>query len=149
MHKHKPEQYLDSYYMMAKYMQAYNPQIHAMPGPKKWPAADGCDVIILPIVKVQPGRPKKTRRRVLDEPTNPYKISGSGYVVTCGNCGGRGHNYKGCNLPLNPNRKRWNPKRRKTTETSSNVSIIPPHSSITKFSVNKVLTHLYVVVTPK
>jgi hypothetical protein len=34
MHKHKPEQYLDGYYMMAKYMLAYDPQIHAMPGPE-------------------------------------------------------------------------------------------------------------------
>jgi len=149
MHKHKPEQYLDGYFMMAKYMQAYDPQIHAMPGPKEWPPADGCDVVIPLIVRVQPRHPKKARKRAPDEPTNPYKISRSGYVVMCENCRGQGHNYKGCNLPLNPNRKRWNPKRRKTTETSSNVSIIPPHSSITKFSVNKVLTHFYVVGTPK
>jgi hypothetical protein len=94
-HKHKPEQYLDGYYMMEKYMQAYQPQVHVMPGPEEWPDVDGCDEVLPPVVRVQPGRTKKARRRAPDEPTNPYKISHSGYVVTCENCGGQGHNYKG------------------------------------------------------
>jgi hypothetical protein len=33
MHKHKPEQYLDGYYMFDKYMQAYEYKIRVMPGP--------------------------------------------------------------------------------------------------------------------
>jgi hypothetical protein len=112
-----------------------------MPRPEEWLVADGYDEIMPPIVRVQPGRPRKARRRAHDEHTNPYKISRSAYVVTCGNCGGQGHNYKGCHLPLNPNQKIWNPKRKKTVGTSSNVSVICLYSSITKFSVNKVLTH--------
>jgi hypothetical protein len=124
MHKHEPEQYLDRYYMMAKYMQAYEPQIRVMLGPEEWPTTDGCDEIMLPIVIVQPRHPKKGRRWAPNEPTNPYKISRNGCVVTCVNCGVRGHNYKGCHLPLNPIRKRWNPKKRKTTRISSNVSVI-------------------------
>jgi len=110
--------------MMDKYMQAYEPQVHAMPGPEEWPDVGAYSEILPPVDRVQPGRPRKARRRAPDEPTNPYKISRSGYVVTYGNCGGKGHNYKGCHLPLNPNRKRWNPKKRKTAETSSNVSLI-------------------------
>jgi hypothetical protein len=105
-HKHKPKQYLDGYYMMEKYMHAYRPQVHAMPGPEEWLDVDDCDEGLPLVARVQLGRPKKARRRVPDEPTNPYKISRSGYVVTCGNCRGQGHNYNGCHLPLNPNRKK-------------------------------------------
>lgn len=109
---------------MDKYMQAYESQVHTMPGPEEWPDVGAYDEILPPVDRVQPGRPRKVRRRAPDEPTNPYKISRSGYVVTCGNCRGKGHNYKGWHLPLNPNRKRWNQKKRKTAETSSNVSLI-------------------------
>jgi len=124
MHKQKPEQFLDGYYMMDKYMQAYEPQVHAMLGLEEWPDVGAYDEILPPVDRVQPGRPRKARRRAPDELTNPYKISRSGYVVTCGNYGVKGHKYKGCHLPLNPNRKRWNPKKRKTAKTSSNVSLI-------------------------
>jgi hypothetical protein len=132
--------------MMEKYMHAYQPQVHAMPGPEEWPDVDGCDEVLSPSVRVQPGHPKKARRRAPpDEPTNPYKISSSEYVVTCGNCGGQVYNYKDCHLPLNPNRKRWNPKKRKT----SKVSVICFYSSIAKFNVNNVVTPCYVLGIPK
>jgi len=140
MYTHKHEQYLDGNYMIAKYMQAYEPQVHAMPGPEEWSTADGCDEIMPPIVKVQPGRPRKERRRAPNEPTNPYKISHSGV---------QGHNYNVCHIPLNLNRKRWNPNSRKTAETSSNIIVICLYSSITKCSVNKFLAHFYVLGTPK
>jgi hypothetical protein len=75
-----------------------------MPWPKEWPNANACDEILPPIMRVQLGhQKKKTMRRATDEPTNPYKISRNGYVVTSGKCEGRGHNYKGCHLPENPN----------------------------------------------
>jgi hypothetical protein len=106
MHKYKPEQYLNDYYMMARYMQAYEPQVRAMPKLEEWPTTDGCDEIMSPIVRVQLGRPRKVRRRAPDQATNPYKISRSGYVVMCRNCRGQCHNYKGCHLHLNLNRKR-------------------------------------------
>jgi hypothetical protein len=110
--------------MMEKYMQAYEPQVHARPRPEEWPDVDASDEILPSVDKVEPGHPRKAMRRAPDEPTNPYKISCSGYAVTCGNCEDKGHNYKGCHLLLNPNQKRWNPKKRKTTETFSNVSLI-------------------------
>jgi hypothetical protein len=135
---------------MAKYMQVYEPQIRVMLSPKEWLAADGCDEIMPPIVRVQHGRQKKKKKkRAPNEPTNLNKIRHNGQVDTCANCGGQGHNYKNCHLPLNLNRKRWNPKRMKTTRTSSNVSVIYLYSPITNSSVNKVLTHFYVLGTPK
>lgn len=124
LHRQRPDDYLDGYYMVDKYMNAYESQIRAMPGPEEWPRVADCDEMLPPTVRVQPGRPKKVRRRAPDEPTNPYKISRAGYVVKCGNCGGNGHNYKGCHLPANPNRKIWNPKRKLGTKTSTKVSIV-------------------------
>jgi hypothetical protein len=95
-----PKQHLDGYYMMEKYMQAYEPQVRAMLRPEEWPYVDRCDEILPPIAKVQLRRPRKVRRRAPDEPTNPYKISCSGYVVICGNYGGLGSQLQG--LPSTP-----------------------------------------------
>jgi hypothetical protein len=113
LHKEKPEKYVDACYKMEKYMEGYAPRVFGMEGPNTWPTDDPCDPIMPPIVRRAPGRPKITRRKEADEPTNPYKLTRSGYTVKCGNCGGLGHNWKSCKQPLNPNRKRWKPKTRK------------------------------------
>ena len=42
---------------------------------------DAYNEILPPIVKRAPSRPLITRRRAPDKPTNPYKLSCSGYVV--------------------------------------------------------------------
>ncbi|GLT68253.1 hypothetical protein SLA2020_405020 [Shorea laevis] len=55
LHKHKPEDYLDGCYSVSKYIKAYDSKIHAMPGPEEWPPAVGCDDILPPNVRVQPG----------------------------------------------------------------------------------------------
>jgi hypothetical protein len=120
---YKLEQYLDGYYMLDKYIQAYECQTCAMLGPNDWPNAEGADEIFPSNVRVQPGRIRKARRKALDEPINPYKISRNGYVVKCGNYGGQGHNYKSCSLLENLNRKRWKPRKQKGNNTFSNVSI--------------------------
>jgi hypothetical protein len=52
--------------MMDKYMQAYEPQVHAMPGPEEWPDVGAYDEILPPVDRVQPGRPRKARRRALN-----------------------------------------------------------------------------------
>ncbi|XP_059450921.1 uncharacterized protein LOC132181698 [Corylus avellana] len=113
MHKQNPEDYLDDYYKMDKYIQGYAARVYGMEGPQTWPADDPCDQILPPCIRRAPGRPKISRRKAVDEPTNPYKLTRSGYIVKCGNCGGLGHNYKGCHLPLNTDRKRWKPKKYK------------------------------------
>jgi hypothetical protein len=74
--------------MIEKYMQAYQPQIHGMSGLEELLYVDGCDEIFPPIARFQLGCLRKARRREPDEPTTPYNLSRSGYVVTCGNCGG-------------------------------------------------------------
>ena len=87
-------------------MHAYVARVYGMQGPNTWPTDNSCDKILPPIVRRAPSRPKIARRRAPHKPTNPYKIRRSGYIVKCGNCGDSGHNYKGCQLPLNPDWKR-------------------------------------------
>jgi hypothetical protein len=106
----KSEEYVDEYLKMEKYMLGYTSQVYGMEGPQTWPADDECDAILPPNNKRAPGRPKVSRRKAADEPTNPYKLTRSSYTVKCANCGGLGHNFKGYHLPLNPDKKRWKPK---------------------------------------
>jgi hypothetical protein len=81
-----------------------------MEGPQTWLADDECYPILPPNNRRASGRPKVSRKKVTDEPPNPYKLTCSGYVMKYANCGGLGHNYKGFQLPLNPDRKRWKQK---------------------------------------
>ncbi|OMO76041.1 hypothetical protein CCACVL1_15953 [Corchorus capsularis] len=45
-------------------------------------------------------RPKKVRRRAVDEPQNPYKLSRKNKESRCGNCGRVGHNVRRCNASV-------------------------------------------------
>lgn len=65
-----------------------------MPRLDEWLIDDGCDYILPPIVRTALEKPKMVKRRAIDDLTNPYKVSCSGYVVTCGNYGGMCHSYK-------------------------------------------------------
>ena len=123
MHKHKPKAYLDGYYKIEKYMEGYVARVFGVEGPNTWPTDDPCEVILPLVVRRAPGRPKIVRQRTVDEPTNPYKLTRSGYVVKCGNYGGLRHNYKGCQLPLNPDRKRWKPKKYKSKQDGSQAQV--------------------------
>ncbi|XP_059461967.1 uncharacterized protein LOC132190960 [Corylus avellana] len=111
-------------WQMDKYMQGYAARVYGMEGPQTWPADDPCDEIQPPIIRRAPGRPKISRRKDVDESTNPYKLTRSGYIVKCGNCGGLGHNYKGCHLPLNPDRKRWKPKKYKPKKDAAQAQTL-------------------------
>jgi hypothetical protein len=113
MHKQKQEEYLDACYKIEKYMERYAPRVFGVEGSNTWPADDLCDPIMPPVVRRAPGKPKIARRRKVDESTNPYKLTRSGYVVKYGNCGELRYNYKGCQQPLNLDRKRWKPKKYK------------------------------------
>jgi hypothetical protein len=91
------------------YKKAYTPSIHPMPEPDEWPKVT-VDTILPPLVRTQPGRPKKARRRDADEPQHPYKVTRQGYDVRCGNCGLIGHNVRSCHEPLRPIRRIYKKK---------------------------------------
>jgi hypothetical protein len=111
---------------MKKYMQGYAGRVYGIEGPHTWPTDDLYDAILLPNIRRALGRPKVSRKRAANELPNPSKLTRSGYYVKCANCGGLGHNYKGCHLPLNLDRKRWKPKKYtpKNDVTKTNVQLI-------------------------
>ena len=102
VHKQRPEDLLDVYYKMKKYMQGYVGRVYGIEGPQTWPTNDPCDAIMSPNIRKDHGRPKISYKRAANEPPNPYKLIRSGYSVKCANCEGLFHNYKGYHLPLNP-----------------------------------------------
>ncbi|KAL7251223.1 hypothetical protein ACSBR1_013118 [Camellia fascicularis] len=67
-----------------------------------------------PVYHKPPGRPPTFRRKRLDEPTKPTKVTRENTTVKRGNCGTWGHNYRTCKNPpnmeyqqKNKNKPRW------------------------------------------
>ena len=49
-----------------------------------------------PLNRIQPGRPRKVRRRGPKEPLNQYRIRKGGVRMRCSKCRGVGHNARTC-----------------------------------------------------
>ena len=99
-----PEDYVHFYYKRETFLKAYEPNMLPLPGEEDWPKTNNlpCNP---PIYKNAVGRPRKARKKAIDEPTNPYKITRVGQTIKCSNCGASGHNVRRCKGPLKPNRK--------------------------------------------
>jgi len=110
------EDFVHACYRYDTYKKAYAPSIHPMPGPEEWPKVI-VDSILPPLVRTQPGWPKKARRRDADELQHPYKVTRQGYDVRCGNCGLLGHNVRSYHEPLRPNRRTYKKKPSKKKRT--------------------------------
>jgi hypothetical protein len=123
--RRNPEDFVHACYWYDTYKKAYAPSIHPMPGPDEWPKVT-VDTILPPLVRAQPGRPKKARRKETDEPEHPYKVTRQGYDVRCGNCGLIGHNVRSCHEPLRPNRQinRKKPSKKKRTVRTSHLYML-------------------------
>jgi hypothetical protein len=83
-----PEDYINKWYLMDTYRLSYAPSIHPMPGPSDWPIDRDVDPIEPTIPKPQCGRPKKLRKRDIDEmePDERFKVTRKGYDLCCANC---------------------------------------------------------------
>lgn len=62
---------------------------------------------ILPPKYKQPGRPKRLRKRAVDEPqspptSGPQRMTKKGVVMTCSLCHQAGHNWLGCKGQCGP-----------------------------------------------
>ncbi|KAK9945307.1 hypothetical protein M0R45_010828 [Rubus argutus] len=104
MIREKPEAYVDKYYHKETYLKAYEPMIHPIKGSNMWPNCNQ-EPLLPPLVKKQPGRPKKTRRKdpeMEKDPNNPMQVvSRKGKTTTCTKCYGKGHNRRSCkNQPV-------------------------------------------------
>ncbi|KAM2845960.1 hypothetical protein COP1_028340 [Malus domestica] len=98
-----PEDYVDEVYHKATYLKAYEPMIHPLKGCNMWPKCN-MDPLLPPLVKKQPGRPKKARKKdpemekkVNDKNSDSKQVvSRKGKTIQCHKCWGWGHNQKFC-----------------------------------------------------
>ncbi|XP_019230587.1 PREDICTED: uncharacterized protein LOC109211505 [Nicotiana attenuata] len=87
------EQYCSPYYTRKNLLRTYEIPVNPMPDESKWnvPQHISEEVVNPPTGgKRQPGRPQKQRYKTYDE------INSKKYKVSCGNCGGEGHNKRSC-----------------------------------------------------
>ncbi|XP_027183865.1 uncharacterized protein LOC113782155 [Coffea eugenioides] len=98
----KVENYVDECYSKKAYLRAYAYSIGAVPSKDHW-IDSGIQLLNLPFVKKQPGRPKKLRRRGPDEPRDPLRASKKGLTIYYKRCLKAGHNRELVKNLLIPN----------------------------------------------
>ncbi|XP_019238615.1 PREDICTED: uncharacterized protein LOC109218699 [Nicotiana attenuata] len=91
------ENYCSPYYTRKSLLLTYEMPVNPLPDESKWDVPQHIlDEVVKPPAgdKRQPGRPHKERYKTFDE------IKSKKYKVSCGNCGGEGHNKRTCkNVP--------------------------------------------------
>jgi len=73
----------------------YGSQFSPINGQQLWPKSNAPQ-ILPPIFKTPPGRPRKLRRRELDEDVNYSRLGKKHLRMKCSNCGQFDHNIKSC-----------------------------------------------------
>ncbi|XP_075099243.1 uncharacterized protein LOC142176078 [Nicotiana tabacum] len=87
------ENYCSPYYTRKSLLLTYEMPVNPLPDEGKWDVPQHIlDEVVKPPAgdKRQPGRPHKERYKTFDE------IKSKKYKVSCGNCGGEGHNKRTC-----------------------------------------------------
>ncbi|XP_075112444.1 uncharacterized protein LOC142182229 [Nicotiana tabacum] len=87
------ENYCSPYYTRKSLLLTYEMPVNPLPDEGKWEVPQHIlDEVVKPPAgdKRQPGRPHKERYKTFDE------IKSKKYKVSCGNCGGEGHNKRTC-----------------------------------------------------
>ncbi|XP_058749639.1 uncharacterized protein LOC131622610 [Vicia villosa] len=89
-----PRNYVSEYYHKSTYERCYSEVITTLNGQNKWPKTSD-PVILPPMYKRGPGRPKKLRRREPDE-ANQHKWQRTNTSHRCKKCQELGHNARTC-----------------------------------------------------
>ncbi|KAL7166774.1 hypothetical protein ACSBR2_037452 [Camellia fascicularis] len=83
-----------------------------------------------PLYRKQPGRPPKMRKKGIDEPRNPARLSRQHRFIVCVICLQKGHNQRSCKGPVHPKSKLFKPTRSNqqqpplaTTTTASSTPV--------------------------
>lgn len=97
------DDYVDPYYYIENYFKAYEGVIEPIPDCSQWPRQTGLPLIEPPIWKQGAGRPKKARKKDLQEMAeriekmkNKCQLSKLGQKQKCRNCFQEGHNRRVC-----------------------------------------------------
>jgi hypothetical protein len=93
-----PENYMDECFTIEVYKKAYAQIIYPMPSEEQWIKTNH-DKLEPPRGRITLGRPKKQRRRALNEsrdPKNPNRMRKFGARIKCRKCHGLGQNKRSC-----------------------------------------------------
>ena len=91
----RPEDYVHSCYRKDAYMAAYKEMITPLPSQDEWIETNQ-PAPVAPIVYKSLGKSPMKRKKDVDDPNNPYKVSRSNRSIKCGFCHKEGHNSMGC-----------------------------------------------------
>ncbi|KAL7176493.1 hypothetical protein ACSBR2_029929 [Camellia fascicularis] len=75
-----------------------------------------------PLYKKQLGRPPKMRKKGIDEPINPIRVSRQHRFIVCARCLQKGHNQRSCKGPVHPKSKLFKPTRSNQQQPSSTAT---------------------------
>ena len=89
----RPEDYVHACYRNDAYVAAYKEMITPLPGQDKWIETNKPASVALIVYKPS-GRPPMKRKKDVDEPNNPYKVSRSNRPIKCGFFHKKGHNSR-------------------------------------------------------
>ncbi|XP_020230608.1 uncharacterized protein LOC109811316 isoform X2 [Cajanus cajan] len=89
------EDYVCIHYRKTTFLATYSHISMPSNGPNLWPIVH-CEPIKPPLMRRAPGRPKKQRKRSIDEPQNPHKLPRQHTTIKCKKCENFGHNKRTC-----------------------------------------------------
>lgn len=95
------DQYVSDCFRKERYEICYSHIIYPVNGQSLWRRTEYTDLQPPPI-KRQPGRPKKNRRKDVDEKRDEQQLKKAKYGMKCSRCKAEGHNKSTCKLPPPP-----------------------------------------------
>ncbi|KAI8566916.1 hypothetical protein RHMOL_Rhmol02G0079600 [Rhododendron molle] len=112
--KRQPEAFVHEFFHKESYVRSYAEIINPIPDQTQWVHTE-YDAIMAPPLRRPSGRPKKLRRRAVDEPKNPNAVRRTHQSLRCSNCQEFGHNTRTCKWPITANKGRGRGKGRGTS----------------------------------
>lgn len=117
------EDFVSNFYSVEKYKTTYKYIIMPVPDNSQWsePSAhDKEEQLLPPVFKKKTGRPRKVRKKGLDEINIDGKLTRKGLIMSCSNCGDITHNTRRCEKP--PPEHRMKTKKRGKAQVDAPVS---------------------------
>ncbi|XP_071685946.1 uncharacterized protein [Rutidosis leptorrhynchoides] len=93
------EKWVHPVYWVSTWKSTYSHTINPVRGKSEWTKSPIPTTLIPPKFHATPGRPKKNRKKSLDEKDEMVtngKLTRKGKTIKCGDCGTYGHNKRGC-----------------------------------------------------
>ncbi|KAI8551959.1 hypothetical protein RHMOL_Rhmol06G0227900 [Rhododendron molle] len=101
--KRQPESFVHPFFHKETYMRSYAAIINPIPDQTLWVHTES-DAIMAPSLRRPPGRPKKARRKAVDEEKNPHLARRTHQSLKCSTCNEYGHNTRTCKGPIAANK---------------------------------------------